>query len=80
MVVGLVDCWQWYFIENRRQGSLSENGAMSGHWPEDVLKVSQYYSSGLIKFLESRPIHFALIWENDGIKIFEIKRNNPFNR
>jgi len=64
---------QWYFIENRRQGSLSKNGAMSGHWPEDVLKVSQNYSPGLIKFLESPPIHFALIWENDGIKIFEIK-------
>ena len=62
----------WLFIENKRDGSSSNNGEKSGHWPADVMRVSSNYSEGLTNFLKEPPQYFHLLWENDGIRIFEI--------
>ena len=63
----------WLFIHNSRDGTVSKNGEISGHWPVDVMQVSSRYSKKLRGFLENPPSYFHLLWESDGIRIFEIK-------
>jgi len=62
----------WLFIQNQRDGSSSRNGRISGHWPEDIMKVSSRIGDGLASFLEEPPEHFRLVWEQDGIRLFKI--------
>jgi len=62
----------WLFIENQRDGGSSHNGRISGHWPEDIMKVSLKLGDGLISFLEKPPKHFRLLWERDGIRLYKI--------
>ena len=62
----------WLFIENRRDGSWSENCERSGHWPPDVMYVSSRYSEKLTEFLKYPPPYFELLWENNGIRVFEV--------
>ena len=62
----------WLFVVNRRDGSISRNGGISGHWPSSVTRMSNYYSKELISFLAQNPSHFKLIWEEDSISVYEI--------
>ena len=63
----------WLFIQNYRDGTPSSNGRYSGHWPEDVMVVSDQYSGALREFLLNPPHHFRLLWEDDGIRLYEIR-------
>jgi hypothetical protein len=59
-------------IVNQRDGALSANGRISGHWREDILKVSTLYPPKLAEFLKTNPEEFRLLWEEDGISVFRI--------
>jgi hypothetical protein len=62
----------WLFVENLRDGNWSEVGERSGHWPGDVMYVSQRYSPQLREFLKKPPDHFRSIWKAGSIRLFEI--------
>ena len=62
-------------IVNLRDGDHSETGRVSGHWPEDILSVSNLYPDDLRLFLSSRPADFDLIWEKDRIWVYKILRD-----
>ena len=62
----------WLFVANYRDGKWSEVGARSGHWQGNVMYVRENYSDKLQAFLHNPPKHFHLLWEKDGIKLFEI--------
>ena len=62
----------WLFVANYRDGKWSEVGARSGHWQGNVMHVRENYSDKLQAFLRNPPKHFHLLWEKDGIKLFEI--------
>ena len=70
----------YILVVNRRDGSESITGGRSGHWPGDVLKVSQYYSGDLEDFLKYESGRYKLnfpvgrvelIWSNDGISAYK---------
>ena len=54
-------------VVNRRDGVPSRNGRASGHWRQDILKVSGYYPPGLEQSLRQR---LTLVWQRDGITVF----------
>jgi len=62
-------------VINNKDGALSVNGKLSGHWPSDILKVSKTYPPDLIEFLDSRPLDYRLMWQNDGIRVYRILRD-----
>ena len=62
-------------VINLRDGGISRTGAISGHWPEDVLHVTQYYSAELLEYLNSEPDRLDLVWQNDRVSVYRIKRN-----
>jgi len=59
-------------IVNRREGGASPNGLASGHWPVDVLKLRQYYSSTLLQHLMKNPEVFPVLWAKNDIAIYRI--------
>lgn len=59
-------------IINLREGERSQNGRVSGHWPEDILKLKNEYSPLLLEHIKNNPTSFPLIWRNDDISIYEI--------
>jgi hypothetical protein len=61
-------------IINRRNGAMSETGRLARHWPENILQVSNYYQTDLLLYIESQPERFKLLWEQDRIRIYDIKR------
>jgi hypothetical protein len=60
-------------VVNHRDGELSVNGRVSGHWRENILKVSALYPPKLLDYLSSNPDEFELIWEKDNIFVFRIR-------
>jgi len=42
---------KWLFIVNLRDGGLSENGELSGHWPSRIMQVSDHYSKKYLDYL-----------------------------
>ena len=60
-------------IVNRRDGGLSETGKVSGHWPENILKVSRFYSPGFLALVENNPKKFKKIWDQENIQVYEIQ-------
>jgi hypothetical protein len=66
----------WLFVVNRRDGSISRNGEISGHWSSDITKLSNNYSKELISFLAKSPSHMRVIWEKGSISIYEIDNTN----
>ena len=67
-----IDFHGWLLVINRRDGASSRNGDLSGHWDEDILKLSEYYSDELIDFLNKPPPHIKLIWSQNNTLIYEI--------
>ena len=62
----------WLLIVNLRDGAESRSGALSGHWPEDVLKVSDFYSEKLLRHLDQNPDRFETVWTARGITVYRI--------
>jgi hypothetical protein len=63
---------RWLLVINRRDGNSSVVGKISGHWPEDVLRVSHYYSPGFIDFVARHKQLFKRLWGQGGIEVYEI--------
>jgi len=60
-------------IINRRDGALSVTGRIAKHWPEDVLRVSRYYSPEVQAWLESHPEKFEKVWSQNRIAIYAVR-------
>jgi hypothetical protein len=65
------DC-SWLLVINERDGGYSGNGAISGHWPGDVLKVSRYYAPKMKAYVAEHPEHFQLLWSADRIRVYSV--------
>jgi hypothetical protein len=59
-------------IINRRDGAISESGRVARHWPENILKVSNYYPAALIDYLAENPQRFELQWDSGDIQVYRI--------
>ena len=66
----------WLFIVNQREGALSRNGMMSGHWPADVLKIKKHYSSALFDHIARNADRFRILWQAKEITVYEIIESN----
>ncbi len=62
----------WLLVVNRRDGQESWNGKISRHWQSDILRLSDYYSEGLLLHLAQNPDLFAPIWSNNSIVVYKI--------
>lgn len=60
-------------IVNLRDGGMSQTGAISRHWPADVLKMKQYYPDNLLSFIDKNPQIFKPVWSQDRITIYQIQ-------
>jgi hypothetical protein len=63
---------RWLLVVNLRDGAMSEVGRLSGHWPADILQVSQYYDPHTLDWVAQRPDMFRLLWELNRIQIYEV--------
>ncbi len=63
----------WLLVINYRDGGHSQMGEIARHWPADILQTSTFYSEPLRRFIDSNPDQFRLSWENQGIRIYEIR-------
>ena len=65
----------YLFIINKRNGGLSETGRVSGHWPENILQVEDFYfSKSLEDYVDSNPDRFKLLWGKDRIRVYLLDR------
>ncbi len=64
----------WIIVVNQRDGAASVSGRASEHWPEDIMKVSKYYPDNLIAHLGAHPDLFDLIWNQNDISVYRIRR------
>ena len=62
----------WLLVVNLRDGGHSQAGEISGHWPEDILKVSEYYPSNLLQHLRMHKNNFETVWQTDDITIYRV--------
>jgi hypothetical protein len=63
-------------IINRRNGAVTINAQISGHWPTNILTVSELYPAGLDRFVAQYHALFEPIWEKDNIQIYRFARFN----
>ena len=57
-------------VINRRNGTLTDSAKHAGHWPSDILLVSEKYPDDLVKFVREHPRLFELLWTAGDIDIF----------
>lgn len=69
----LSDYAGWLIVTNQRDGGKSVTGRFSGHWPEDILKIKQYYNPSLMAELSNRPDRYEKIWGQNHVTIYKIK-------
>jgi hypothetical protein len=71
----------YILVVNRRDGDKSAIGAVSGHWPRDILRVSKHYSLDLDNILKyeinRNKLGFPtgrieLLWANDKISVYKM--------
>ncbi len=60
-------------IINLRNGERSESGRLSGHWPQDILTISPYYSQQLRQHIADNPDRFSELWHAEDIRVYRIK-------
>jgi len=60
-------------VVNRRDGEMTYSARHSGHWPADILQVSQKYPPGLSEFIDDHPHLFDRLWSSHDIDIFLMK-------
>lgn len=64
----------WLLVINDREGGWSEAGAKSGHWPENILKTSRYYSPALRDYIRQDPRgRFRELWQRDAITVYQLE-------
>lgn len=63
----------WLLVVNDRNGGLSESGAVSRHWPTDVLHTESFYSPALREHINANPDQrFKLLWQKNKISVYKI--------
>jgi len=62
-----------YLVINLRDGSFSERGLLSTHWPVNVLKISDYYSKELLNYVDENSQLFDKTWEHDQVRVYRIR-------
>ena len=62
----------WLLVVNQREGGMSRNGELSGHWRKDQLKLLRYYSDELLPYIYQNPEQFELLWLNNDIGVYKI--------
>lgn len=60
-------------IVNQRDGGLSRTGKLSGHWPENILKLSSFYPRDFLTHIENNPHKYKKIWDQQDIQVYEIQ-------
>tara|TARA_B100000029_G_scaffold71267_1_gene63203 strand:- start:3364 stop:5331 length:1968 start_codon:yes stop_codon:yes gene_type:complete len=63
-------------VINKIDGSPSENGRRSGHWPEDILLVSDFYPNDLAEYASAKgkgSKWFIKLYSSDRLWIYEIR-------
>ena len=59
-------------VINRRVGSYSEIGAISGHWSADIRNYGNWYSDEFITFIKDNPKRFRLLSEVNQISVYQV--------
>ncbi|MEM7194591.1 MAG: hypothetical protein AAF402_06555 [Pseudomonadota bacterium] len=59
-------------VINLRNGGHSVTGERARHWPQHVLRVSDFYSDNLLSYIDSRPARLSLIWQAEDIRVFRV--------
>ena len=59
-------------IVNLQDGAWSVSGLKSGHWPADILYVSQYYSKNFLDYISHNRENFKNIWHQGKITVYQI--------
>jgi hypothetical protein len=62
-------------VINKRDGLMTSSSAVAGHWPQNILKISNLYPEDIDLFILNNPDLFRLIWANDNIYIYQIIPN-----
>ncbi|NKB64473.1 MAG: hypothetical protein GKR95_20920 [Gammaproteobacteria bacterium] len=63
---------QGILVINQRQGSMSDTGRVSGHWPVNIRLYSKWYSQEFLQFISDNPNHFKLLETLPEISIYRI--------
>ena len=66
----------WLLVINERDGAPSDSGRISGHWSEDIMNVSKFYSPQMKVYVRAHPEFFKKIWENNRIQVYDIIEEN----
>lgn len=67
------DFSRYLLIVNQRDGEITTNARLAGHWERDILQTSRLYPTQLEAFLRSRPDRFKLVWEHKGITTYLVQ-------
>lgn len=59
-------------VVNKRNGDQTLNALHAGHWPADILEVSEYYPRDLESVLTRYPELFQLIWAGEKIHVYQM--------
>ena len=59
-------------VVNKRNGDQTLNALHAGHWPANILKVSEYYPRTLENFVERHPELFQVIWVGENINVYQM--------
>ena len=63
------------FVVNKRNGGMSETGRIARHWPEEILQVEKYYQNDKLEaYIDLNPERFELLWSQDRIRVFSVRR------
>ena len=62
-------------VINNRNGDLTNSARYAGHWPDDILKVSQKYPNDLDEFVSKHSNLFELLWSSEGARIYMMHPN-----
>ena len=59
-------------VVNLRDGSYSQTGELSLHWPADILHLRRSYSEALLDHIQKNPADFPKLWSANDINIYQI--------
>ena len=68
----VIDSTNWVLLVNLRDGASSDAWRKSGHWPENILEVSRWYTPASLDFVRDHPDAFRVCWSNDNAAIYDI--------
>ena len=67
----------WLLVVNQREGGVSRNGELSGHWMRDELQLRKYYSEELFSHIGRNSERFQILWQGKESIVYKIVRPAP---